>query len=175
MKNGASIALVSSIFLAARRANADVVWPALHVASGTFAWYVIAVGLLLEYPFAKVITRASWRSAWKPTVVMNLASTLAGAVLIPIAGIAWEVFPGSLIMKAADTGTFNPYTWIATFVMAVVINSGIEALVLNRLFHAPRLARAFAWLLPANACSVALTFFAIRTHLIGFPWWPHGA
>ncbi|MEZ5966935.1 MAG: hypothetical protein R3F56_24050 [Planctomycetota bacterium] len=161
---------MSYILVADRTADADVVWPALYVASGSFAWYVIVVGLLLEYPFAKFITGASWRSAWEPTVVMNLASTLAGAVFIPIAGIAWEVFPGSLIHEVTHTGTFNPYTWIATFVMAVVINSGIEALVLKRLFQAPRLLAAFAWLLPANACSVALAFFAIRAQLIGFAW-----
>ena len=175
MRNRHRIVIAGGAVLGATAASADVVWPALYVASGAFSWYVIAAGLFLEYPFAKIVTGVAWRAAWKPTIIMNLASTFVGAIFLSIAGIAWELFPGSLIMAKTNMGTFNPYTWVATFIMSVLINSAIEAFVLRKLFRVPKFGVAFYWLLPANAISVALTFYAIRSQLTGFPWWPHGA
>ena len=99
---------------------------------------------------------------------MNLASALLGGVLIALAGVAWEIFPGLLLYKRWNLGTFNPITWWATFVMAVIINSVVEAQVLKRRFGVMRWRRAAAVLLVANSFSVAAAAIAMRSDLIGF-------
>jgi hypothetical protein len=147
---------------------ADVVWPAAYIAGGlVFSWAVL-VGLVLEWPFAKWLTGYSWWAAWKPTLAMNLASAILGGFLIAVAGIVWEVFPGTLIHRAMNVGTFNPITWWATFVMAVLINSLVEAQVLKRFFGVLKWWRAAGWLTIANSLSVTAAAVAIRSDLIGF-------
>ena len=147
---------------------ADLVWPALYLAGGLVFSWAIAIGLVVEWPFAKWLTGYSWLGAWKPTLAMNLASALLGGFLIAVAGIAWEVFPGQLIDAKTGLGTFNPITWWGTFAMAVVINSIVEALVLRKWFGVPAWRRAAGWLLIANSLSVAAAAVAIRKDLVGF-------
>ncbi len=147
---------------------ADVVWPAAYLAGGlAFSWAVL-VGLVLEWPFAKWLTGYSWWAAWKPTLVMNAASAILGGFLIAVAGIVWEIVPGFLLYPALKVGTFNPVTWWATFVMAVLINSIVEAQILKGFFGVLRWKRAAAWLIIANSLSVAAAAIAIRSDLVGF-------
>ena len=39
---------------------------------------------------------------------MNAASALFGLFLIPIAGIAWEIFPGMIVYKAVQYRNLQP-------------------------------------------------------------------
>ena len=67
----------------------------------------------------------SWKKAAVVDVVMNAVSTGAGIVLISALGFAWEFFPGLVLYKVFNVGTFNPGTWAATFVMAVLATTAI--------------------------------------------------
>src|ERR1700756_2632395 len=115
--------------LASLPGYADVVWPALFLETRLITWWTIALGLLIEFFFVRWLFSLTAKKAAIATVVANAVSALLGIPLIPIAGIAWEFFPASLYMRAWNWGTFNPVTWAATFVLACLITTVIEALV----------------------------------------------
>ena len=58
-------------------------------------------------------------------------------------------------------GTFNPVTWGATFILACLINTAIEALVYKNGFEFPFNRRAFFWIFIANAVSVGVAFVTL--------------
>ena len=87
------------------------------------------------------------------TASANAVSAVAGIVLIPLAGFVWEVFPGSVINTIFSWGTFNPITWIGTFVLGCLINGWLEGVVYKKWF-APEFkfkSKAFLWLKPMQA------------------------
>jgi hypothetical protein len=137
---------------------ADMVWPALFLEQRLLAVPVISAGLLLEYVFVLRITELGTKRSILADLVMNAVSTLAGILLIPIAGIAWELFPGTFLYHNFNLGTFNPWTWTATFLLAVAINTTIEFFVLRRFFKQRLGKRGFGWLFVANTLSVGLAF-----------------
>ena len=140
---------------------ADVIWPALLLEGRIASWWAIGAGLAIEYLLVRSITDLSPLRAALADVSMNAASTLLGFILIPIAGIAWEFFPGILIYKVFNIGTFNPGTWTATIVMAATINAFIERFVLRRFFKQVVTKRGFWLLFGANALTVTLAFVSI--------------
>jgi hypothetical protein len=135
---------------------ADMIWPAAFLESRLLSAWVISAGLLIEYFFVwRVTPLGGWRSLLAD-LAMNAASTLLGIILIPLAGIIWEVFPGIVLYRLFDLGTFNPGTWAATFLMAVLINAGLEMAVLRFGFGQLRGGGLFWWLCLANALSVGV-------------------
>lgn len=137
---------------------ADVVWPALFLEQRLFSWWAIGLGLLAEFFFVRWLTTLTVRQGIVADLSMNAASALLGIILIPLAGIAWELFPGSILYKIFDIGTFNPGTWTATFLFAVLINAALESLVLRLAFKQKTDKRVFWWLCVANSLSVGLAF-----------------
>lgn len=140
---------------------ADVVWPALFLEQRLFSWWAISLGLVVEFFFVRWLTALSLRKCIIADLSMNAASALLGLLLIPVAGIAWEFFPGLIIYKIFNIGTFNPGTWAATFVLAVLINGALESLVLKYAFKQKVGKRVFWWLCAANSLSVALAFASL--------------
>jgi hypothetical protein len=141
---------------------ADMVWPALLLEGRILTWWAILAGLGIEYFFVRGITNLSFSRAAVADIAMNAGSTLLGILLIPIAGIIWELFPGLIIYKLFDIGTFNPGTWIATILMAATINTFIERFVLRKLFKQPVARKRDFWLLfMGNAISIAIAFGSI--------------
>jgi len=120
-------------------------------------WWAILAGLIVEYFFVRRITDLSFsRAAWAD-VAMNAASALLGVVLIPIAGLIWEIFPGIVLYKVFNIGTFNPGAWAATILMAAGLNTFIERFALRRFFKQPVAGRRAFWLLfLANAIGISL-------------------
>ncbi|WP_341897795.1 hypothetical protein [Ferrovibrio terrae] len=142
-------------------ARADVVWPALFIEPRLLSVPVVVLGLLIESAVLRFGFSMSWTRASLLATVSNAASAALGAVLIPASGIAWEFFPGILLYKIFDLGTFNPLTWTATFVLAVVITSGIEVICLRLAFKTPwSQSRWWLWL-AANAATVGLAFLSL--------------
>ena len=100
---------------------------------------------------------------------MNLISALVGVLLIPIAGIVWEVFPGLVLYSQFSMGTFNPLTWVATFVLAVLITTFIEGLVVERLFRKTRTTKLYLMIGLGNALSVGVAFATLYIWPIEHP------
>jgi len=140
---------------------ADVVWPALFLAGRLMAWWAIGLGLLVELFFVRFLTGFSWLKSTLADVGMNAASSLLGLFLIPLAGLAWESFPGIMLYRVFNIGTFNPGTWTATFLFAVLINAAIEATVLRHGFKQKPFKRLFGWLVLANAISVGIAMASL--------------
>jgi hypothetical protein len=139
-------------------ARADVVWPALVLEPRLFGMWAIAAGLAAEYVWLIWPMHLTLSKALLVDLAMNAASSACGLVLVPLAGLVWEVFSGVLMYKVFDIGTFNPMTWAATFVLAVIVNSSIEALVIVKGFKIPLTRFRFRLLCAANAVSVGLAF-----------------
>lgn len=142
---------------------ADVVWPALYLETRLFSWWTIGLGLVVEFFFIWKVFALSPIRALVADLSANAASTLLGAILIPLAGIAWEIFPGLAFYQLLNMGTFNPVTWGATFIFACLINAWLENLVLKNFFKLPFTRKTFSWLSVANAFSVGIAF--------GSLWW----
>jgi hypothetical protein len=139
-------------------AGADLVWPALFLETRLITWWTIAIGLVVEFFFVRTLFSLTVKKAAIATVAANAVSALLGVPLIPLAGIAWEFFPAQLYMGALKWGTFNPITWAATFVLACLITTVIEALVYRYAFKFTVRRREFSWLLFANALSIGVAF-----------------
>lgn len=142
-------------------ALADMVWPALFLELRLLSWWAIASGLVAEYLFVRWLFGIPIRLAAIATLCGNGASTILGIILIPLAGIAWEFFPGSVYMSLFKWGTFNPVTWTATFLLACAINTALEANVYRRAFKFVVSRSTLLWLFVANTVSVGLAFASL--------------
>ena len=152
------------ILITATPAYADLVWPALFLINRMVTWWAITVGLLVEYLFVRRWTKFSVGKSVIVDVSMNATSTLLGLLLIPIAGIGWEFFPGIILYKVFHIGTFNPGTWVANFLLGVFINAELETLVITKAFKCKMGWRGFGWLSLANAVSVGIAFYSVLTN-----------
>jgi len=144
-------------------AYANVVWPALYLETRLFSWWAISIGLLIEFIFIKWLLTLSNRKTAIATISANAISSIVGIILIPLAGIAWEIFPGSVFNWAFDWSTFSPLTWAATFVLGCLINALIEGAVYKKWF-APEFkfkSKAFLWLITANSFSVGAAYVSL--------------
>ena len=159
------LALLGALVLAFTPAVAvsDVVWPAYYLAAGLVFTHAIVIGLALEWPVVRIVTGRSWRGSVVPTLVINLISATLGGVVIAVAGIMWEVLWQVYLVQrlSPGAGTFNPVTWVVTAVLAVIINSVVEAWALRGVYSVGNFRRSFHWLLAANSASVAVAMLFV--------------
>ena len=141
---------------------ADMVWPALVLEQRLLSALPIAAGLAFEW---LALWLGGFGLSWKRAVIvdigMNAVSTVVGIVLIPVLGLAWELFPGRIIYPILHVGTFNPVTWAATLLLAVVATTLVEFATVKWAFRVRADIRRFAILLAANAASVAIAFWSL--------------
>lgn len=144
-------------------AYANVVWPALYLETRLFSWWAISVGLVIEYMFVRWLFGLAPSRAAIADLSANAVSAVVGLVLIPLAGIAWELFPASVYNWALGWGTFNPITWAGTFLLACVVNAILEGVVYKKAFKVDFKIRSkkFGWLVLANAFSVGVAFASL--------------
>lgn len=134
---------------------ADIVWPALYLVERMLSVWVILAGLVIEFFFVWQITELGVEKSIYADLLMNLASTVIGIILIPVFG---------LIVVLPFRATFGLAAWIATFCVTVLINTSVESLVLLRGFKQRIGKSEFCWLGLANALSAGAAFatFAVR-------------
>lgn len=144
-------------------AYANVVWPALYLETRLFSWWAIGFGLLVEYFFIRWMFKLSANKTVFAALAANAVSVLAGVILIPLAGLAWELFPAPIINLLFNWGTFNPVTWTATFLLGCLVNGLVEGVVYKRWFY-PEFRfrnRVFLGLLAANSLSVGAALVSL--------------
>ncbi|MFA6956710.1 MAG: hypothetical protein WC538_12640 [Thermoanaerobaculia bacterium] len=139
---------------------ADVVWPGIIVAIGLTATWAVVAGLLFEYPFVKWITGMPWRSAWRPTLVINVVSALVGLVAIPLGGLGIEI---GRSLVTPEYGTFNPVTWALTFGLALAANTAIEGALLVHVYKVKPTVRMVLALIVANCGSIGVTIWLVSS------------
>lgn len=142
----------------------DVVWPALYLSSSYWTWWVILASLVIELPVVVWSFELPLKRAIVADLLMNAASAVVGMLALAIAGIGWEIFPGLLLYKLLNLGTFNPITWSATFILAVVINTAIEGFVLRFVFKTQLTFSRLLLLGSANAVTVFLAAVEMQRH-----------
>lgn len=144
-------------------AYANMVWPAVYLEARLFSWWAISAGLVIESIFVLKLFNLPAIKAFIATFCANFVSAVAGIILIPLSGIAWEIFPGSIFNELFNMGTFNPITWSATFIIACMINVAIEGGVYQKLFKLPfkYKSKTFFWFLIANAFSVGVALISV--------------
>lgn len=144
-------------------ACANVVWPALYLETRLFSWWAISVGLVIEYLFVRKLFSVKPSLAITATGAANAASAIIGLILIPLAGIAWEIFPGIVFYKVFNLGTFNSITWCATFGLACAVNVALEGVVYKKYFSLPFIfkSRLFFWFMLANSASVGVAMASL--------------
>jgi hypothetical protein len=138
---------------------ADIVWPALLFEGRYLAWWIILVGLVVEFPFVRLLTGFALKKCILADLAMNAASTVVGLFVIPLLGLPWFFLASRL--RALSDRTFDLLTWTATFLVAVGVNSGIELSVLRRGFAQKLGVRAYFWLCIANAFSVGFALWSL--------------
>jgi len=142
-----------------------MVWPALFLEQRLFSVIPITAGLIVEWAALRFGGFGlSWKRAAVIDVVMNAVSSGVGIILIPVLGLAWEVFPGIILYKVFNVGTFNPGTWAGTLIMAVLATTAIEAVVVRWGFKVALNRRRFWVLCAANCASVAIAFVSLWMH-----------
>jgi hypothetical protein len=143
--------------------SADVVWPASLLEQQLPSVIPITPGLVVEWLALWLGGFGfSWKKAAVVDVVMNAVSAAVGTVFIPALGLLWELLPGQVIHKVFDVGTFNPGTWAATIVIAVLVTTAIEAAVVRRGFKVALIRRRLWVLGAANCLSVGIAFLSVR-------------
>ncbi len=142
---------------------ADIIWPGLLMQYGVVVWWVIAIGLVVEFFFVRMITQLPWWKCLVAALVMNLASTVLGFILIPIGSIVIGIFPGlplEYIFRNSNFGaTILP--WSLTFIGAAMINATLEIFVLRLMFSQWFGKRGFWLLCAANSISVGLAIIHV--------------
>ena len=132
-------------------ASANVVWPSLYILSQVYCWYVMVLGLVVEFFAVKFLGKASWGKSAVIVAVMNAISALVGWILIPISGILTE-----FLLFPFEQGTLHLLHWIVDYVFVALVNTCIEGLSMKWIFKYS-FKRVFWWLFAANAVSVALS------------------
>lgn len=134
---------------------ADVIWPALLLEGRLLTWWAIVAGLAAEAVVVRFCLGMTTVRAIVADVVMNLASTLAGIALIPMAGFAWEALAGPVFLRFG-LESFGPIGWTANCFLAIAINTFIEGMVLFVAFKVRPERKVFFFLFLGNTVSVGL-------------------
>lgn len=109
--------------------SANMVWPSLYIAEGLRSWYVILIGLGIEIIFVKYYFKQSILKSCFIGIIMNLVSTVAGIVFIPLSG-----FIGEILMIPFGTGTFHISHWFMSYILAIISNVIFEGVTVNCIF-----------------------------------------
>ena len=84
--------------------------------------------------------------------------------MIPFVGIIWEVFPGILLFKLFNWGTFNPLTWIANLFLAGLVNAFVEGETIKRIFKYKLTRKEYILLFIANLITVGVALASLALY-----------
>ena len=156
--------LLFFILLISLPANADIVWPSLYIAKGMLSIKIILLGLIIETLFVKYFAKINWKKTCLISFLMNLITTAAGIILIPISGIGAE-FVFDFVFNAYNKfgiGTFHWSHWLVSYFLVILLNTLIEGLFIKMSLKM-NFKKVFWWLFAANAISVLLCFLFYGT------------
>ena len=131
---------------------ANIVWPALYLIARLLSIWVIISGLLIEFFFLWKLLRLDAKRAFFADIMINLASALLGLILIGLLG---------LVVVLPFPATFGIGAWVATLIVAVIVNACIESLVVKKLFKESFAKKDFCLLVAANTLSVGIAYISL--------------
>ena len=158
----AALAVGAGLGVGAGGAEANVIWPAALLAGRMLSWWVIAASLLIEAMFVWQAFRLTPLKALLATIAANAVSAAIGLLAVPFLGIVLEAsLQGSGIAVTINWNTFSPAGWIATLVIAVAFNLGIELLVYRFGFKLAIDRRAVLLIALANVVTAGLAMVSL--------------
>jgi hypothetical protein len=137
-----------------------------------FLHSLLAIGfaLVVKFFFVRRLTTLSFGRCVLADFVINLVSISLGIILIPVAGLLWQLSIGIILDSYLNIGTFNlgasiaPFAdWTAALLFAVFISAYLETVILRFVFNQGAFGKEshwklFGWLCVANAPVVVLAF-----------------
>jgi len=136
---------------------ADGVWPSIIVAESIYSLIPIIIGLIIEWVILRYAFNLSWKKAAWVDVAMNAASAAIGFVFIPLAG---------MVVGFGISYKFNIVVW---YLIAILMSTAIEALVIKWLFKIPLHYRQLLILFGANGLSAGIAFVSLLIKFHGLP------
>lgn len=111
-------------------AHANIIWPAIYVASSHFRfWYVTVVGLTLEAFILKLWLIPDIKKAFFVSFVANFFSATIGIYLLVFGMVGWH-----LIVDIFVLGSFNILNKIATIVLMTIGSIILESIIVKILW-----------------------------------------
>ncbi|HEY5893875.1 MAG TPA: hypothetical protein VIT91_11645 [Chthoniobacterales bacterium] len=143
---------------------ANVVWPALYLSQRYYSWWAITLSLLIETGVLYGLTRKTFPKCLLLAFAANAVSTLIGFLAFIWIGFAWELIVSYTLYEMIPLGTFNPFGWIATTILAAFFSCTIEWAVIKYLFKIPT-TNIFYWLFfAANLVTAAIALITLFTN-----------
>lgn len=139
---------------------ANIVWPSLVLTDRLLCWWIVAIGLLVEFACLFWLTQASATKAAAMTLTMNLISALIGIVAIPLSGVLWAPI-AAVVDPVFGWGMFNPLAWVMSALLAALVNAIIETASLRIVFKVSWTGKVFGWVFLANMVTAGLAFATI--------------
>jgi hypothetical protein len=144
-------------------AHANVIWPAAILSGRLLAWWIIAASLVIEFFFVQRAFRLRALDAMWATIGANAATAVAGLFILPYAGLFMELgLHKSGLGAGIGWATFSLTAWLATFILAVVINLAIELAVYKYGYRLKIDRRAFWLIAAANVITAAIAFVSLE-------------
>ena len=166
-------ALLAIVALIPLHARANTIWPFVaYYMQQEFLDNVstISIGFAIEFFIVWKAFAVTARKALAADIVMNLASTVIGLVMLyGLALAGFGVFGEGIAYEFREPGQFV-LVLAANFAFVCLINSLIEGAILRWAFKLPLNVRNVAYLLLANALSVAVSLVGLWIHTGGEPW-----
>jgi hypothetical protein len=132
---------------------AEDVWPSLILEMRLLGPIPIVIGLITEWVVLRFAFDLSWKKAAWVDVVMNAASILVGAVVIPKAG---------LLVTFGGLFELSLLLW---YFVAVLMSTAIQASVVKWLFKVPTYYRQLWILCGANGMSAGIALIGVIADL----------
>lgn len=139
---------------------ANVVWPGLYLSGRMIIW-AIPVGILIEVFLLKYIIQRGWGYTLLVTSVVNIISTIVGAVGAILGNLAFEATLGIILYKYFNIGTFNPLSWTSAIVFGALVSTIIEVYSLKTIFKIKLTSKQRIIFLGANVLSTLIAFASI--------------
>lgn len=120
--------------------------------------------LTVKFCLIRHLFSLPWKKSLQIDVIANAASTLIRYLLVPLIGMVWEII---LLMVLEPTPAndvyFHVLPWVMAFVLACLINTLVESLIINVLFRQPHPAKTLRCLAMANLFCLSIA--------MGSLWW----
>ncbi|MDR1190825.1 MAG: hypothetical protein LBK60_04050 [Verrucomicrobiales bacterium] len=137
-------------------------WPSLHLVESLGAWWCVSVSVIIEGVIFWLVGKMRWWRALIGTLAANGVAKFTGTILLlPIAGLWLEFFADSTYKNWLPRDAFNPLTWMLTGLLAIVINTLIDSVVLWLCGLSDWTRRLIFSVLIANTVSVAIAYLVL--------------
>jgi hypothetical protein len=145
---------------------ANVVWPALYLSQRYYTWWAIVLGLLIETAVLYRLTRKPVLKCFVIAFTANATSAAIGYFTFIWVGFAWEYLISYTLYMIIPIGTFNPFGWLATTILAALFSCTIEWSIIKYVFKTPTTKRFFWIFFSANLITAGIALVTLFTNPI---------